>query len=97
MVPYDPWWALHHFTTRGTISAGVVGGEQAVTRLEALRAATEGYAYLTASEGERGTLEVGKLADLVVTAEDYLGCADPCLETMQVDLTVVGGRVVWER
>ena len=97
VVPYDPWWVLHHFTTRGTISAGVVGRHQAVSRLEALSVATAGYAYLTFSEDERGTLEVGKLADLAVTAEDYLTCPDPCLETMRVDLTVVGGRIVWER
>lgn len=97
VVPYDPWWVLHHFTTRSTISAGVVGEDQRVSREEALRAATAGYAYLTFSEHERGTLEVGKWADLVVTAEDYLRCLDPCLETMQVDLTVVAGRIVWER
>ena len=97
VVPYDPWWVLHHFTTRETISAGVFGADQRVTRLEALRAATEGYAYLTFSEDERGSLEVGKLADLAVTAMDYLTWADPCLESMQVDLTVVGGRIVWER
>ena len=97
VVPYDPWWVLHHFTTRGTISAGVVGADQRVTRLEALEAATKGYAYLTFSEDQLGALEVGKLADLAVTAENYLTCPDPCLETMLVDLTVVGGRVVWER
>lgn len=97
VVPYDPWWVLHHFTTRGTISAGVVGADQAVSREQALRAATAGYAYLTFAEDERGTLEPGNLADLVVTAESYLDCSDPCLESMQVDLTMVDGRVVWER
>lgn len=97
VVPYDPWWVLHHFTTRGTISAGVVGEDQAVSRLEALQAMTSGYAWLTFSEDQRGTLDVGKHADLIVTGEDFLGCADPCLETMEVDLTMVGGRIAWER
>lgn len=97
VVPYDPWWVLHHFTTRGTISAGVLDDEQAVARIDALRAATEGYAWLVFAEDERGTLAEGKLADLIVTAEGYLDCADPCLETMEVDLTMVGGRIVWER
>lgn len=97
VVPYDPWWVLHHFTTRGTISAGVVGADQAVSRQQALRAATEGYAYLIFAEDERGTLAPGKLADLVVTAESYLDCPDPCLESMRADLTMVDGRVVWER
>ena len=55
VVPYDPWWALHHFTTRETISSGVVGADQRISRDEALRSATEGYAYLTFSEDHRGT------------------------------------------
>lgn len=97
VVPYDPWWVLHHFTTRGTISAGVLDATQAVDREEALRAMTEGYAWLVWDEDDRGTLAPGMLADLVVTAVPYLECPDPCLETMEVDLTVVGGRVVWER
>jgi len=97
VVPYDPWWVLHHFTTRGTISAGATGIDQAVTRREAISAATEGYAWLTFSERDRGALRPGMYADLIVTAEDVLACPDPCLETMLVDLTLVGGRVVWER
>lgn len=97
VVPYDPWWVLHHFTTRGTISAGVVGEDQRVSRLEALGAMTAGYAWLTFSEDERGTLDVGKHADLIVTASNFLSCPDPCLETMEVDLTMMGGRIVWER
>jgi len=97
VVPYDPWWVLHHFTTRGTISAGVVGEDQRVSRLEALKAMTVEYAWLTFSEAQRGTLDVGKHADLIVTGENYLSCPDPCLETMEVDLTMMGGRIVWER
>ena len=97
VVPYDPWWMLHHFTTRETISAGVLDDAQAVSRLDALRAATRGYAHLVFAEEERGTLETGSQADLIVTERSYLECADPCLETMRVDLTMVDGRVVWER
>ena len=97
VVPYDPWWVLHHFTTRGTISAGVLDDGQAVSRLEALRAGTSGYAYLAEREDRAGTLEAGRLADLIVTTDDYMTCPDPCLETMTVDFTIVGGRVVWER
>ena len=97
VIPWDPWWMLHHFTTRGTISAGVLDPAQAITREEALRAVTSGYAHLTFEEEEKGTLEAGMAADLVVTAEHVLECEDPCLESMEVDLTVVDGRVVYER
>lgn len=97
VVPWDPWWMLHHFTTRGTISAGVLDPSQSITREEALEAVTRSYAHLTFEEEEKGTLEVGMAADLVVTADHVLECEDPCLESMQVDLTVVGGRIVYER
>lgn len=97
VVPWDPWWMLHHFTTRGTISAGVLDPSQSITREEALEAVTRSYAHLTFEEEEKGTLEVGMAADLVVTADHVLKCEDPCLESMQVDLTVVGGRIVYER
>lgn len=97
VVPWDPWWMLHHFTTRGTISAGVLDASQRITREEALVAATRSYAHLTFEEAWKGTLEVGMAADLVVTADHVLECEDPCLESMEVDLTVVGGRVVYER
>ena len=97
VVPWDPWWMLHHFTTRGTISAGVLDASQAITREEALEAVTRSYAHLTFEEEAKGTLEVGMAADLVVTAEHVLECEDPCLESMDVDLTVVDGRIVYER
>ena len=97
VVPWDPWWMLHHFTTRGTISAGVLDPSQSITREEALEAVTRSYAHLTFEEEEKGTLEVGMVADLVVTTDHVLECEDPCLESMQVDLTVVGGRIVYER
>lgn len=97
VVPWDPWWMLHHFTTRGTISAGVLDPSQSITREEALEAVTRSYAHLTFEEEEKGTLEVGMAADLVVTSDHVLECEDPCLESMQVDLTVVGGRIVYER
>ena len=97
VVPWDPWGVLHHFTTRGTISAGVHGAFQRISREEALRAMTRGYAHLTFEEADKGTLEVGMLADLVVTSEHVLECEDPCLESMEVDLTIVDGRIVYER
>ena len=58
---------------------------------------TRGYAHLTFEEADKGTLEVGMLADLVVTSQHFLDCEDPCLESMEVDLTIAGGRIVYER
>jgi len=97
VVPYPPLWVLYHFTTRDTISAGVMGEDQKVSREEALRAMTLGGAALTFEEGLKGTVEPGKLADLVVLEEDILTCAPERIRDMEVALTLVGGRVVFRR
>jgi predicted amidohydrolase YtcJ len=97
VVPYPPLWVIYHFVTRDTISGGVLGAEQRLTRQEALRASTIGNAWLTFEEGAKGSIEVGKLADLVVLSDDIMTCSEKRIEQMQVQLTMVGGRVVYER
>ena len=84
VVPYPPLWVLYHFITRDTISAGVMGEDQKVSREEALRAMTLGGAALTFEEGVKGTLEPGKLADLVVLEEDILTCEPERIRDMGV-------------
>ncbi len=95
VIPYNPWWTLYHFSTRDTISAGITGADQAVAREEALRLATVENAYLTFEEGSKGTLEVGKLADMLVLDDDFLTVPDELIEDMRVLMTVVGGRIVY--
>jgi hypothetical protein len=96
VVPYPPLWVLYHFVTRDTISAGVQGAEQKVTREEALRSMTVGGAALTLEEDRKGTLEVGKLADLVVLEEDYLTCPPERIRDMEIALTMVGGELAFD-
>jgi predicted amidohydrolase YtcJ len=70
---------------------------QRVTLPEAVAAYTASGAYLLHDEGERGTITVGKLADLVVLSRN-LFAADPlAVHAIEVDMTLVGGRVVFER
>lgn len=95
VVPYPPFWTLYHFVTRGTISGGVMGADQRVPVAEVWRAATEGYAALTFSESQRGTLQPGRWADLIVLDEDPFAVEPERLEDLQPRMTVVGGRVVW--
>jgi predicted amidohydrolase YtcJ len=97
VVPYPPLWVLYHFITRDTISGGVMGEDQKVSREEALRAMTLGGAALTFEEGLKGTLERGKLADLVVLDEDILTCEPERIRDMGIALTMVGGSVVYRR
>ena len=96
VVPYAPLWTIYHFITRDTISGGVLGADQRITRAEALRASTMGNAWLTFDERVRGSIEVGKLADLVVLSDDIMTCPEKRIEQMDVLLTMVGGRVVYQ-
>jgi predicted amidohydrolase YtcJ len=97
VVPYPPLWVLYHFITRDTISGGVLGADQKITRKEALQVETINNAYLTFEERIKGSIELGKLADLVVLPEDILTCADKHIEQMHVSMTIVGGTVVYRR
>ncbi len=96
VVPYSPLWTLYHFVTRDTITGGVLGPDQRITREEALRLATLNNAWLMFEEDLKGSIEPGKLADLVVLSEDPITCPAPRLRDAAVLLTMVAGRVVFE-
>ena len=96
VVPYPPLKTLYHFVTRRTISGGVLGERQAISRAEALRAATMGNAYLTFEEREKGSIEPGKVADFVVLSDDLLRCSDDALGRLAAVMTIVNGRVVYD-
>ena len=97
VVPYPPLWVIYHFVTRDTISGGVMGADQKITRKEALQIETINNAYLTFEEHLKGSIEPGKLADLVVLPEDILTCPEKHIEQMRVSMTMVGGRIVYQR
>ena len=95
VVPYAPLRTFYHFVTRDTISGGVLGADQKITRQEALRLSTMNNAYLTFEEKTKGSIESGKLADFVVLAEDILTVPDKRIENLKVLMTVVGGKTVF--
>jgi len=97
VVPYPPLWVFYHFVSRDTISGGVMGADQKISRKEALQVETINNAYLTFEERIKGSIEPGKLADLVVLPEDILTCPEKHIEQMNVVMTMVGGTVVYRR
>jgi predicted amidohydrolase YtcJ len=97
VVPYPPLWVLYHFITRDTISGGVLGADQKISRKEALQVETINNAYLTFEEAIKGSIEPGKLADLVVLPENILTVPEKRIEQMQVSMTMVGGKMVYRR
>jgi predicted amidohydrolase YtcJ len=94
VVPYPPLWTIYHFVTRDTITGGVLGADQRVTRQQALRMATINNAWLNMEERTKGSIEPNKLADLVILNEDPLTCPEPRLRDAKVLATIVGGKLV---
>lgn len=94
-VSVNPFAALYALVTRLNNLGHPIAPDQALTREEALQAYTQGGAWLTREEALKGSLTVGKVADLVVLDRDYFQCRVAALKEIQVLLTMVGGKVVW--
>ncbi len=95
VIPYSPFWAMYHFISRETISDGVYGANQRVSREEALRMFTINNAKLTFEENIKGSIEPGKLADLVIVSGDFLTVPEKQIENLKALGTMVGGRFVY--
>jgi hypothetical protein len=96
----SPIQNFHASVTRAGADGKPSGGfdpDQKLTRTEALRTMTLDAAYGSFSERDKGSIEVGKLADLVVLSQDILSVPDAALMTTEVVATIVGGRVLYER
>jgi hypothetical protein len=71
--------------------------EERLTREQAVRLYTINNAYLNREETTKGSLEVGKVADLIMIDRDVLTCPVNDVRDVKVLLTVVGGKVLYER
>ncbi len=100
VAPLDPLLGIYAAVTRRTIDGANPDGwvpQQKITVAEALTAYTASGAYANFLDGLLGTLEPGKYADLVVLSDDLFALAPEDLDRVRVDLTMVEGRVVFER
>jgi predicted amidohydrolase YtcJ len=95
--PWDPWLGIATTLTRTTEPGIIVNPDEALTREEALRLYTINNCYLHHEEKEKGTLEAGKLADMIIIDRDYLTCPVNEVAQTRVLKTIVGGKVVFER
>lgn len=93
--PWDPWLGIWVAVTRQARDVGVFRPDQRLSREEALRFYTINNARLHSEERDKGTIEPGKLADLILLDRDPLTCPEDDLRTTRVVWTMVGGRLVW--
>jgi predicted amidohydrolase YtcJ len=94
--PYNPFLAMWSIITRSTERGSVIVPQEAITREEALRMYTINNAHASFEEHLKGSLEPGKYADLAVISYDILTCPEEQIKDIQVLLTMVDGRIVYE-
>jgi len=87
----SPWTALGAMVTRRTTTGADLDAREAITALEALRAYTTLGAWAQREEHEKGSLEIGKLADLAMLDRDVLTIDPIGIAGTRVVATVVGG------
>jgi len=96
VASYNPWVALRWMLDGKTVGGlALRGTEETPTRENALRMYTQGSAWFAFAEKERGSLEVGKLADLTVLSKDYFSVPVEEIGEIEAVMTVVGGKVVY--
>lgn len=95
--PYHPFLGMWIATTRKMVDGNVLNPEQRISRMEALKMWTWNGAYLSFEEKEKGSIEPGKLADLVIISKDYATCSVDEIKNIEALQTIVGGRVVYTK
>ncbi|HEY7304310.1 MAG TPA: amidohydrolase [Bryobacteraceae bacterium] len=93
--PYNPFLSMWIAATRTMNNGAVLYPEERLSRQEALEMYTEWPAYMQFNEANRGSLERGKLADLVEIDRDYLTCPEDEIKDIQPVRTIVSGKVVY--
>ena len=96
VVPQNPLLAMWSTVNRISYGGNVIGEEQRISPLDALRAYTINAAYQNHEENEKGSLEAGKLADLVILSENPLTCPSEKIKDIKVLETIVDGKTIYK-
>ena len=94
--PYHPLLAMQAAITRKTQGGQVIGPAERISRLDALRMTTINAAFIGFEEKKKGSIEVGKLADLAILTADFLTVPEDQIMDIKSYMTIVDGKVVHE-
>jgi predicted amidohydrolase YtcJ len=97
VTPIDQMMTVWTAVTRQTRSGNILGPDERITPYQALRAITADAAYQYREEAAKGTIEVGKLADLVVLSADPLKVATSEIRNIRVEETIKEGKTIFRR
>jgi predicted amidohydrolase YtcJ len=99
VAPLDPMLTIYAAVTRATLDGKTPSGwfpEQKLTVAEAVQAYTMGSAYAEFQEEEKGSITVGKLADMVILSDDIFTIDAAKIRDVKVVRTIVGGKIVYD-
>jgi hypothetical protein len=93
---YNPWVSLYWLVSGKTVGGtSLYPQANRLDRMEALGLYTVGSAWFSGEENEKGSIEEGKLADLVVLSDDYFSAEEEQIKRIESVLTMVDGNVVY--
>ena len=96
VASFNPWVSLYWLVSGKTVGGTPLYPQtNRLDRMEALRLYTLGSAWFSNEEKEKGSIEEGKLADLVVLSDDYFSVAEEQIKRIESVLTMVDGKVVY--
>lgn len=95
--PINPFLNMYVMVTRKDPNGNAYGAAEAITREQALRLYSSAASRSTFDEARKGTIEPGKLADIVVLSADYTAVPEDQIKDIKADLTIAGGKVVFQR
>lgn len=93
----NPWFSISAAVNRRTKYGKVVQPDEAISVLDAIRMQTVWAAFAGFQEKDKGTIEVGKLADLTIVSHDPLTAPRTQLADIQTDITVLDGKIAYQR
>jgi hypothetical protein len=96
IAPMNPWLHMYYATTGLNTKRVLINPNQQISREEVLSLYTRRNGWFLREEDQLGTIEPGKLADLVVLNSDYFSVPSEDLKKIRSVLTVVGGNVVYD-
>jgi hypothetical protein len=96
IAPMNPWIHMYYATTGVNARGVLINPHQQISRQEVLELYTKRNGWFLREEDQLGSIEAGKLADLVVLNSDYFAVPDEDLKKIRSILTVVAGHVVYD-
>ena len=95
VIEPNPLMGIYAAVTRRSESGELVGSSEAISTFEAINMYTMGGAYVARQEADKGSIEEGKLADLVLLDNDPISIHPDQLPGIKVIMTMIGGQVAW--